>query len=190
MTFGEVVHRAILCRRVVLAVAWTCRPGQAKQALGPPPRRGLILPECAAPGVAAHRRGVIFDATTSSVARHVMLRRTHDVREVTDAMKIVGQAIKDGREIVAALHDSSDYLRTRYKRANKDLAGVLTEMRKTLLGLAKVYRRSLFVLPPVIDDGAGQRRDDWHIGLRVMVVIASGRCYPLCRVEQGKVPRV
>jgi hypothetical protein len=66
-------------------------------------------------------------------ARHMTI-----VREVSDAMDLVARTIENGRQIVAALHDARAYLGNRYPKANEDLAGLLTEMRKTLLGLARV----------------------------------------------------
>lgn len=60
------------------------------------------------------------------------------VREVADAMELVAKTIENGRQIVAALHDARAYLRNRYPSSHEDLAGLLTEMRKTLLGLARV----------------------------------------------------
>jgi hypothetical protein len=60
------------------------------------------------------------------------------VREVVDTMAIVAKTLKDSREIIAALHDASAYLRNRYPRANKDLVGLLKEMHKILIGLARV----------------------------------------------------
>jgi hypothetical protein len=60
------------------------------------------------------------------------------VREVVDAMDLVAKTIENGRQIVAALHDAGAYLQKRYPRAQDDLAGLLAEMRKTLLGLARV----------------------------------------------------
>lgn len=65
-------------------------------------------------------------------------RRMTIVREVSDAMELVAKTIDNGRQIVAALHDARAYLRKRYPDAREDLAGLLAEMRKTLLGLAKV----------------------------------------------------
>ncbi|MDQ3765399.1 MAG: hypothetical protein M3460_29245 [Actinomycetota bacterium] len=60
------------------------------------------------------------------------------VGDVTDIIKLVGETIKNTREIVAALKDASSYLRKRYSEAPKDLAGLLTEMHQTLVGLAQV----------------------------------------------------
>lgn len=53
-------------------------------------------------------------------------------------MDLVARTIGNGREIVSALRDTRDYLRNRYPDAPADLSGLLIEMRKTLLGLAKV----------------------------------------------------
>ena len=60
------------------------------------------------------------------------------VREVADAIELVAKTIQNGRQIIAALHDAQAFLSSRYPSANEDLAGLLTEMRKTLLGLARV----------------------------------------------------
>lgn len=60
------------------------------------------------------------------------------VKEVSDAIELVAKTIQNGREIVSALHDARAYLSNRYPQANQDLAGLLTEMRKTMLGLARV----------------------------------------------------
>lgn len=60
------------------------------------------------------------------------------VGDVTGVIKDTGEMIKNTREIVAAFKDASSYLRKRYKNASNDLVGLLTEMRQTFVGLARV----------------------------------------------------
>jgi hypothetical protein len=60
------------------------------------------------------------------------------VGEVTDTVELVAKTIENARQIFAAFKDARAYLRRRYKDAESDLKGLLTEMRKTLVGLAKV----------------------------------------------------
>jgi len=60
------------------------------------------------------------------------------VREVADTVDLVSRTIQNARQIAAAFKDARGYLTKRYPGANADLAGLLTEMRLTLVGLAKV----------------------------------------------------
>jgi hypothetical protein len=60
------------------------------------------------------------------------------VKEVADVIEMVGKMIKGTRDIVDAFKDAGAYLRRSYPEVPQDLSGLLTEMRKTLVGLAEV----------------------------------------------------
>ena len=60
------------------------------------------------------------------------------IREVTDAVELVAKTIENTRQIVSAFKDANAYLIKRFPEAKPDLAGLLSEMRQTTIGLAKV----------------------------------------------------
>jgi hypothetical protein len=60
------------------------------------------------------------------------------VRDVAEAIRLVGQAIDHTRTIVEAVNDGRKYLEKFHPDAKKDLTALLNEMSKTLEGLAEV----------------------------------------------------
>jgi hypothetical protein len=60
------------------------------------------------------------------------------IREVTDAVELVAKTIENTRQIAAAFKDAHTYLIKRFPTAQPDLAGLLSEMRQTIIGLAQV----------------------------------------------------
>lgn len=62
------------------------------------------------------------------------------VRDVADVIKLLGDVVKSTREIVKAVNDGKDYLKTRFPDAQNDLVGLLTQMRQTIIGLAEVTK--------------------------------------------------
>jgi hypothetical protein len=62
------------------------------------------------------------------------------VRDVADVLKMLGDVVKSTREIVNAVNDGKDYLKTRFPDAQGDLVALLTQMRLTIVGLAEVAK--------------------------------------------------
>jgi hypothetical protein len=57
------------------------------------------------------------------------------VQEIRDAVGLIKDSLETTREIMKAMQDGAAYLRRYHPEARKDLAGLLAEMRTTLLGL-------------------------------------------------------
>lgn len=61
-------------------------------------------------------------------------------KEIAELIKLLGDVVKSTREIVKAVNDGKDYLRTRFPDAQGDLADLLGQMRLTIVGLAEVTK--------------------------------------------------
>jgi hypothetical protein len=62
------------------------------------------------------------------------------MRDVADAIKLLGDVVKSTREIINAVIDGKDYLKTRFPDAKQELVDLLAQMRVTILGLAEVTK--------------------------------------------------
>jgi len=61
-------------------------------------------------------------------------------RDVAEVVKLLGDVVKSTREIIDAVVDGKDYLKTRFPDAQQDMVGLLTQMRLTVLGLVEVTK--------------------------------------------------
>jgi len=62
------------------------------------------------------------------------------IKDVAEVIKMLGDVVKSTREIVKAVNDGTDYLKTRFPDARDDLASLLAQMRTTITGLANVTK--------------------------------------------------
>lgn len=62
------------------------------------------------------------------------------LRDVADVIKLLGDVVKSTREIVEAVNDGKEYLKTRFPDAQDDLVSLLVQMRRTIVGLAEVTK--------------------------------------------------
>jgi hypothetical protein len=60
------------------------------------------------------------------------------VREMADAINLLADLVRNTRELTKAINDGRDYLASQHPDAKKDLAEMLTEMQRTVEGLADV----------------------------------------------------
>jgi len=62
------------------------------------------------------------------------------VNDVVGVIKDLGDVVKSTREIIKAVNDGTDYLKTRFPSAKKDLSALLDQMHITINGLANVTK--------------------------------------------------
>jgi hypothetical protein len=62
------------------------------------------------------------------------------ISEIADVIKMLGEVVKNTREIVKAVNDGREFLASRHPEAQKDFSDLLTQMQLTVEGLAEVTK--------------------------------------------------
>lgn len=83
------------------------------------------------------------------------------VKEVADAIKIIGDVVKSTREMINAVNDGKKFLASRYPQTKKDFSDLIEQMRTAVQGLAEVTKVlsgfRFVVAPPSDATGTAQR---------------------------------
>ena len=62
------------------------------------------------------------------------------VREIADVIKMLGEVVKNTREIVGAVNDGRKFLASRHPEARQDFSDLIEQMQRTVEGLAEVTK--------------------------------------------------
>ncbi|MEP7375908.1 MAG: hypothetical protein ABI675_21105 [Chitinophagaceae bacterium] len=60
------------------------------------------------------------------------------INDVASVIKMLGEVVKNTREIINAVNDGSKFLALKHPEAQKDFSDLISQMQKTIEGLAKV----------------------------------------------------
>jgi hypothetical protein len=62
------------------------------------------------------------------------------VKEIAESTKLIGEVVKNTREIIKAVNDGREYLKRYYPDAQGDLSDLLRQMQRAIEGLASVTK--------------------------------------------------
>lgn len=100
------------------------------------------------------------------------------VREIADAITLLGEVVRNTRELVKAVNDGREYLATRHREAAEDFGELLSQMQLAVEGLAevtKVVSSFRFEVGDKVAPGEGARFNDYVIAQQGAVTVLRGR---------------